>query len=168
MRDAALFMLFIVIYTSLEGAQYFLRNRLQELGILFTLILFLYGSLLAALNVRQKDLTWSFRVFLSLGLTLYLLIIPAYIYSINTGASLLPSILAARRFLFILICPAIYFLYRAGLTPRSIEKVIYTCLAAIVVSYVLHYLRIDLHAVYISEGHPLSSVVSFDLWRGYR
>jgi hypothetical protein len=93
-RTIISFALFIVFYTALKGGYYFLSNRLQEVGFVFTFALFAYSAVVAALNVRTNDLRWSWWVFATLTFIGYTFILPGYQFSKHTGVAMLPSIFA--------------------------------------------------------------------------
>lgn len=167
-RSIVLFAIGVVFFTALGGGKYFLSNRLQELGILFSLFLFFYSSILAALNVREKDLNWSFWFFAPFFFISYTMIIPAYVFSTNNGVAMLPSVAACREYLIVFIGPALYFLYRLGLTVEEIQRTIVVTLVALVFSYLFFYFTKNLEADYFSADHTVSSMVTYDPWRGYR
>lgn len=167
-RSIVLFCIGIVFFATLGGGKYFLANRFQELGILFSLVLFFFSAFLAALNVRDKDLNWSFWFFSPIVFVCYTMVLPAYIFSSNNGVAMLPSVAACREFLAVFIAPALYYLYRLGLTVKEIERAFVTTLVVLALSYLFHYFRMNLEAAYFSPDHAVSSLVTFDPWRGYR
>jgi len=162
-----IFCLVVVFYTAFKGAYYFLANRLQELGILFSLILFLYSSFLAALNVRDKDLKWTFWMSVTILFLCFAFILPGYIFSNNIGVSMMPSVAASREFLIALIGPALYFLGRIGFDVDDLSKIITVTIGSIVISYIFHYLRIDLAAANLSSDVAIKGMVTNDA-RGLR
>jgi|GEM_PF-729591 len=167
-RQLILFALVIVFFTSFRGARYIFSNRLQELGLLITLMLFLYSAILVALNDKRHDLAWSKWVFVTLGIISYFLFVPAFLWSSHTGASMLPSSLAAREFLILLICPTLYFLYRLGITSEELESSVYTALILIVVSYVVFRFTLPIEQWWTSTNPHVKSLVVWDPVRGYR
>ena len=62
---------FIIFYTGFQGGRYFLANRIQELGLLLSLGLFVYSALLSALQVRARDLRWNWWFFATLAFIAY-------------------------------------------------------------------------------------------------
>ena len=167
-RSVIKFALFIIIYTGFGGTLYFLNGRLQELGILFLLLLFSYVALLTALNVRHKDFNWSWWVFAMIAVLVYAMLLPALTFSQNTGASMLPSVFASRDFFGALLAPVLYFCYRSGFKPQELCNVIMYALGAIVLSYLVHYYRIDLEEAYRSPIAAVKGMITYDEWRGYR
>lgn len=167
-RHLVLFALVIVFFTSFRGARYILSNRLQELGLLLALLLFFYSAILAAINDRRPHLDWSKWVFVTLGIILYVMMVPAFLWANHTGAPMLPSVLAAREILIILICPTLYFLYRIGLTPEEIENSLYTALILIVISYIVFRFTLPIESWWTSTNPHVKSLVVWDPVRGYR
>lgn len=160
--------IFITLYTGFQGGRYFFANRTQELGLLSALTLFAIGAVLTALNIKDKDLRWSWWVFTTLLFLAYTFVLPGFLFSQNANVAMLPSILAAREFLVVLLCPALYFLYRAGYEVERIENVVLVSLVLLMLSYMFHYFRMDLEAAFFSSDHTIASLVTFDPWRGYR
>ncbi|NRP36353.1 hypothetical protein XMD579_001166 [Marinobacterium sp. xm-d-579] len=144
-----------------------MANRLQEVGLLLTMILFCYSALVAALNVKEKNLGWSKWVFTTLIFVGYTFVLPAYQFSANANVSMLPSMMASREFLIVFICPTLYFLTRIGYQIETINKIIIYTLAAVTYSYVFHYFRIDLATAYNSSDPTIKGMVTND-HRGYR
>lgn len=167
-RTIILFAIGLVFFTALGGGKYFLANRIQEIGILFSLLLFFFSALISALNVRNKDLNWSFWFFTPFLFISYTMIIPAYTFATNNDVAMLPSIAACREFLIVFIGPALYFLYRLGLTAEEIEKTLIYTLVMLALTYLFFYFTKNLEAAYFSPDHAVSSMVTFDPWRGYR
>lgn len=158
----------IALYTGMQGAKYFLSNRLQELGILISLLLFVGGAFAAAYMVRKKDLKWSWWFLLTICFVVYSVILPGYVFSSQTGYSTLPSIFASREFIGIVIGPALWFLYRSGIDIEQIERAFALTLGSLLISYIFHYFRMDLVATLNSSDHTVAGLVSYDPWRGYR
>lgn len=167
-RTLIQFALFIVIYTGFGGTMYILQNRLQELGSLFLMLLFAYSALLTALNVRDSDLRWSWWVLSTIVFICYAMLVPAFVFSANTGAPALPSIMSTRDFFSALLAPALYLSYRAGVRPQELEKAISLAFGAIAISYIFHYFRMDLQAAYNSPNPFIKLMITYDEWRGYR
>lgn len=160
--------IFIAIYTGFQGGRYFLANRVQELGILCAMVLFIYGAVMTAFTVKSPDLRWSWWVFATLFFLGYTFVLPAQRFSANAGVSIVPSLFASREFLIAMLCPALYFLYRLGFEVERIEKIFLVTLVALMISYIFHYFRMDLRAAYFSSDHSVAGLVTFDPWRGYR
>lgn len=167
-RTLIQFALFIVIYTGFGGTMYIFQNRLQELGSLFLVLLFAYSALLTALNVRDRDLNWSWWVLSTLVFISFAMLVPAFVFSANTGAPALPSVMSTRDFFSALLAPTLYLSYRAGVRPHELERAIAIAFGAIAISYIFHYFRIDLKAAYNSTNPFIQLMVTYDEWRGYR
>ena len=167
-RAIITFSLGVVFYFSLRAGYYFLSNRMQEVGFLFAIGLFLYSAVLASLNVRSKTLKWSFWVFTVILFLAYIMVLPAYLFASHTGVAMLPSVLASREFLIAIIAPTLWFLYRIGYDVEQIEKVFTVTCALVIFSYFFHYFRLDLRSAYFSSDPAIAGMVTFDEWRGYR
>lgn len=159
---------FISFYTGFQGGRYFLANRIQEIGILCVLGLFLYGTILTAMKVPRHRLNWNWWVFSILIFLAYTFVLPAYLFAENANVAMAPSLFASREYLITLLCPSLYFLYKLGYTIDEIESVFVKALVALILSYIFHYFRMDLKAAYFSSDHTIAGLVTFDPWRGYR
>ena len=159
---------FIIFYTGFQGGRYFLANRIQELGLLLSLGLFVYSALLSALQVRARDLRWNWWFFATLAFIAYTFFLPAWLFSQNASVPVLPSIMASREFLIIFFAPAIYFLYRMGYDLLSIERIFTFALVFLAFNYLFHFVRMDLVSAYFSTDPTIAGLVTFDPWRGYR
>ena len=160
--------LVVIFFTGMQGGKYILANRLQELGILFSLIVFSYSAFLATLNVKDKDLRWNWWVFCTLAIVGYKFIVPGYVFSQNYGEPMLPSIAASREILIVFFGAGIYFLYRLGFEVELIEKLFVGTLVGLIINYLFHYYRMDLPSALNSPDHNVSALVVYDPWRGYR
>jgi len=163
-----LFALFVVFYTGFQGGRYYISNRVQELGILMSMSLFFYSSIVAGLYVKDKDLRWNWWFFATLFFIGYTFILPAYVFSQNIGVAMLPSVFASREFLIIFFGPAIYFLYRLGFDIKLIEKVFVIALVFLAFNYLFFYFKMDLVSAYFSTNAAIAGLVTYDPWRGYR
>ena len=160
--------IWLIVYLGLQGAIYFLANRLQEIGILLCIILFFYGGILSAYNVKDRDFNWSLWFIGPLAFLVYIMVVPSVQFGFNADVAILPSVAASRAWIFVLFGPALYMLYRAGLDIKLIERVVINALVVLVLSYLFHYLRMDLRAAYYSPDYTVNSLITFDPWRGYR
>ncbi|MFK5986018.1 MAG: O-antigen ligase family protein [Pseudomonadota bacterium] len=157
--------LVVIFYAGFQGGKYFFNNRVQELGIVLTLMLFLYTATQVAMS--KKAVHWQRWFWSSPLLIVYIMGSSAAVFSVYAQTPLLPSFFAAREFLILLLAPALYFLYHLGYPIKRIEKVFIFSLVIVLVNYVFHYFRVDLVAAYFSEGY-MSYLVTYDEWRGYR
>lgn len=160
--------LFVIIYSGFQGGRYFASNRLQEVGILLAMALFVYGAIMSSLTIKDKDLRWNWWILATIIFIAYTFVLPAQRFAVNADVEFLPSLFASREFLMAMLCPALYFLYRLGYDVEVIEKVFTVTLVMLIVSYLFHYFRIDLKSYYFSSNHALSGLVTYDPWRGYR
>lgn len=158
----------LTFYFFFKGGYYFLHNRLQELGFLLALGLFVYSALLAALNVRSADLAWSKWVLSTFFVLFYAMVFPAYLWGAHNNVSMIPSVLASREFIAMILAPTIWFLYRIGYDIEKVEQVVLLTSSALVISYIFHYFRIDLVAAFNSADPHVKGMVMHDDWRGYR
>ena len=67
-----------------------------------------------------------------------------------------------------MICPVIFFLYKAGYSIKTIERVFFISLVILLFNYLFHYFRIDMRAAYFSSDHTVSALITYDEWRGFR
>ena len=160
--------LFIALYTGFQGGRYFFANRVQEIGILCVLALFIYGAVMTAFKTTKKELNWNWWFFATIFMIAYTFVLPAYLFSVNANVAMLPSLFASREFLLIFLCPSLYYCYKLGYTVEEIEDIFIKTLVALILSYLFHYYRMDLRAAYFSTDHAVAGLVTFDPWRGYR
>lgn len=160
--------IFIAIFAGFQGGRYFLANRIQELGILMAMLLFIYGAVMTSLTVKSPNLYWSWWVFATIFFIAYTFVLPAQRFAVNANVAFLPSLFASREFLIAILCPALYFLYRLGYEIERIERVLLVTMTIMIFTYILHYFRMDLRAAYFSSDHTVSGLITYDPWRGYR
>jgi hypothetical protein len=155
----------LVFFAGLEGGQYFLNNRLQELALLTLFGLFAYGAVHTA--VGDRGLRWDPWFWSGPLLIAYIMGSSAAVFALNAGVSPIPSLLAAREFFFILIAPTVYFLYRLGLPLSTIERTFIAVLVLLALNYLFFYFTVDLEAAFFSDGY-MFYLVTWDPWRGFR
>lgn len=160
--------IFIALYTGFQGGRYFFANRVQEIGLLMVMGMFVYGAVVTALTIKTPDFRWSWWVFATIAFLAYAFFLPAQRFAANTGVSIVPSLFASREFLIALLCPSLYFLYRLGFSIEKIEGIFVATLVALIFSYLFHYFRMNLEAAYFSSDHTVAGLVTYDPWRGYR
>ncbi len=159
------FALVFIFFVGFQGGKYFLNNRLQEVGIALTLLLFFYASIELAIN--KKNIKWRWWFWSAPLLITYIMGSSALIFSVNAGTAIMPSLFAAREFLIVFLAPALYFIYHLGYPLERLEKIFIFSLIIVLLNYVVNYFRIDLPSAYFSTGY-MSYLVTFDEWRGYR
>ena len=167
-RHLIFFALVVIFFTSFQGARYILNNRLQELGIFLTFVLFFYSSTLAALNCRSQDLNWNKWVLFTTGFVTFFLVVSAYLWSQHTGAAMLPSVLAGRQLMILFLAPTLYFLYRIGFSAKELENAFYTGLILVVIGYIFFRYTVPIQEWWTSSNRHLKALVVWDAWRGYR
>lgn len=166
-RSIVFMCLVFVFFADFWGLRYFFQNRVQELAQLVIILLFLYGGFSAAFLIKKRDLNlgrWVLFTALFLG---YIMLLPAYLFSRYFNVSMIPSVLASREFLVVLICPTLWFLYRIGVTREEIERALIVALLGITCSYLIFRYTINLESWYFSGDIYKSSMVTYD-FRGYR
>jgi len=160
--------IFVTVYTGFGGTLYFLNGRLQELGLLCVLCVFVYTAGISAINVRERDFNWSAWFIVPILVVLYAMLAPAITFAVNNNIAPFKSIISTRDFLAILFAPALYFSYRCGLSIEELQKPITLALGMIMLSYIFHYYRIDLPSAYRSPIAAVKLMITYDEWRGYR
>jgi len=158
--------LVIAFFAGLQGGKYFLKNRLQELGLLIAIGLYIYAAFQTAFI--SKKIKWNWWVFIPPFISLFIIVSYSFAFAINANTVVFPSIFASREFLWIFVAPAVYLLYCAGYELERIEKAFALALIISLFNYLFHYYRIDLEAAYFSDDAFLHSLVTHDEWRGYR
>lgn len=168
LKNAIRLMLFVILFTGLRGGRYFLENKLQEVGILFCIILFFYTSFNAAVICNNKEIRWNFWFFGPLIFVVYIIVVPAILFGYYNNVSPIPSMLAAREFIFILLMPILYFLYRSGYKQEYFEGLFVFTIGLLVVMYLILANVIPLQQWYFSGDRYKATMVANDGWRGFR
>jgi hypothetical protein len=159
-------MLWIALFGGLQSGKYFFYNRMQELSMGVTVILFFYTAYFAA-QVKNSPVNWSFWFFGPiLGIAL-ITTVPAYLFSTHNSVSMIPSVLANRAILNYLISPCIVFLYASGTSVLEIENTIISVLKWSVIVYLCAYFTLPLPTYFVSDDPWKAGLVTFD-YRGYR
>lgn len=156
----------LVFFVGYRGGIYFLHNKIQELALLLTIVLFFSSSYFCAL--KNPPINWTLWTFVPLLIVTYAMVVPSITWARFAGVSALPSILASREFIIILIAPTIYFLYHLGYPVKKIETVFIGTAVLVSLSYIFHDLRIDKLSYYLSSDVWMKNLVTADSWRGYR
>lgn len=158
--------LFIAIYAGLHGGMYFAKNRLQELGILISLLMFVLGAWLCLFNIDQK--IWKKWVYRPTMLALGIMVCWALVFSLRYHTNALFSFFASREYFFIFLAPAIYLLWRNGLDVILIRRIVWFSFFFLMVNYLFFYTTMDLEAAFFSPDPYLNTLVTMDDWRGFR
>ena len=100
-------LLFIAIYAGLHGGVYFFKNRVQELGILVTLVMFVLAAWFCLFTLDQK--TWKKWVYRPALLALGIMICWALVFSLRYKTNALFSFFASREYFFIFLAPQFFY-----------------------------------------------------------
>ncbi len=159
-------MLFIAIFTGQQGGLYIMKNRLQELGILCSILMFVLGAWFSLFELDHK--VWKRWVIRPLLLVFFIMVTWSVVFWLNFGGNPLFSFFASREFFFILLCPAIYLMWQNGYDIILLRRLIWFVLVALMANYLLFYSTMDLEAAFFSTDPNINSLVTMDDWRGYR
>lgn len=159
-------MLWIALFGGLQSGKYFLYNRMQELSMGVTVLLFFYAAYFAA-QVRQVSFSWSFWFFGPLLGIALVMTVPAYLFSSHNSVAMLPSVLANRAMINYLISPCIVFLFICGISITEIEEVVVSVFKWSVLIYLFSYFTLPLPSYFVSDDPWKAGLVTFD-YRGYR
>ena len=159
-------LLFVAIYAGLHGGVYFFKNRLQELGIFFTLFMFVAAAWLSLFRLDQQ--VWKKWVYRPTTLTLGIMMCWALVFSLRYGTNALFSFFASREYFFIFLAPAIYLLWRNGLDVILIRRIVWASFFFLMINYLFFYSTMDLEAAFFSDDLYLNTMVTMDDWRGFR
>ncbi len=155
----------IIFFVGYQGGIYIINNRLQELGLLLTFVLFLYGA--SRLAIEKSDINWQLWFWCAPLVVSYPMIISSATFFFHTGSNVIFSFFAAREFLIIFLAPTIYFIYKLGYPTERLEAVFIASLLLLLLNYLFFYFYLDLEAL-LKQGGYLSIQITYDEWRGYR
>lgn len=159
-------LLFLAIFAGFQGGRYFMANRLQELGVLSALIVFVVCAWLAVFRLPQPQ--WKRWVYTPVLLVGGIMSVWSAVYALRFGESFLYCLFASREFLLAFLGPAAYLACCSGYPRRSLERVIWLSLLALMLSYLYFYFTLDLKQAFFSLDHTVSNLVTYDEWRGFR
>ncbi|MFT5098807.1 MAG: hypothetical protein ACJA2O_002695 [Candidatus Azotimanducaceae bacterium] len=159
-------LLFIAIFAGCQGGRYYMANRLQELGIFSAMALMVLGSWRAFFQLDMVSLkAWVLKpVLLIFGI----MVISSLAFYANYGGNPWYSFFSAREFMLGFVGPGTYLLCRTGFPTSLVEKTVRFALVALMSNYLIFYFTLDLKALFFSTDHTLSSLVTYDEWRGFR
>ena len=160
------FLLFIALFAGFQGGRYMMANRLQEVGTLCALLVFVLGAWLALFRITQSE--WKAWVYTPCWLVAGVMVVSSVMFGINFGESVLFSLFSAREFLLAFIGPAIVLIVKSGYPLASLRTVLFATLLALMVNYLFFYHTLDLRAAFFSSDHTISNLVTYDEWRGFR
>ena len=143
-----------------------MKNRLQELGILFSLLLFCLGAWWGLFTMKQD--VWKRWVYRPTFLAVFIMVTWSVVFGLRFGANPLFSFFASREFFFIFLCPAIYLMWHAGLDIKTLRRVCWAAIFMLMLNYLFFYFTMDLEAAFFSPEPTVSSLVTLDSWRGFR
>jgi hypothetical protein len=159
-------LVFVAVFAGFQGGRYYFANRLQELGIAASLVLFVAGSWRAAFRLHFDEWkTWTVTPVLLIG---GIMGISAVVFTLNYSGNVLYSFFSAREFLLAFLGPGIYLLCRSGLDRDQVMRVVWFALVALMLNYLYFYNTMDLRKAFFSSDHTISNLVTFDEWRGFR
>lgn len=159
-------LLFIALFTGFQGGRYYAGNIAQELGLFCSGLLFLAGAVTSLFHVSRKE--WNSWVLKPLFLMMAIVCLWGLVFAIRFGGNPLYNIMASREFFFILLAPGIYLCGRSGLGLQTIQRVIWLVIVVSMLNYLFNYFRMDLKEAFFSPDHRISSLVTYDEWRGFR
>ncbi|MDA9981346.1 hypothetical protein N9H39_01105 [Gammaproteobacteria bacterium] len=154
------------VFAGLGGGKFFMHNRAQELGIAIIITLFLGASFLSAFRLQGGQ--WCLWVSTGPSFVFFVMVFWSLTFSFKADASLMPSVLASREFLLLLLGPTLYLLYRSGLRLEQIGRAVIVGLLLATLSYLFFYHTLDLKAAYFSEDPFTHHLVTYDEARGFR
>ncbi|MDC0175228.1 hypothetical protein OAI54_06545 [Pseudomonadales bacterium] len=127
------FLLFIALFAGFQGGRYMMANRLQEVGTLCALLVFVLGAWLALFRITQSE--WKAWVYTPCWLVAGVMVVSSVMFGINFGESVLFSLFSAREFLLAFIGPAIVLIVKSGYPLASLRTVLFATLLALMVNY---------------------------------
>ena len=166
LHGVELILLFIALFAGCQGGRYYLANRLQELGIASALALFALGAWRGLFRLEFRE--WRRWVAAPVLLIGGIMLVSASVFALQHEGRLLHSFLSAREFLLGFLGPGVYLLCRTGLPLRSVQRVAWFSIIALMVNYLWFYTTMDLQAAFFSSDHTVSNLVTYDEWRGFR
>jgi hypothetical protein len=125
----------------------------------------MYGWLAISTRMQMRDRTLVFCFAVGLGA---FAMIYAYVFSLRTGAPVLPSMLAQRDLTFFLLAPIVYILHLRGWELKDFQHVFLSAALLILANYALVHATIDLKSWDNSNNPYEQAMVSYDEVRGYR
>lgn len=158
--------MFIALFTGFQGGRYYAGNIAQELGILCSGLLFLIGAFFSLFHLSREQ--WNRWVLIPVCLTSGIIVIWGLTFVLRFGGNPLHNMMASREFFFILLAPGIYLCGRSGVSMKTIQCAIWATLVASMLNYLFNYFRLDLQETFFSPDHRISSLVTYDEWRGFR
>ena len=143
-----------------------MANRLQELGILCSLLVFALGAWLALFRLPQSE--WKRWVYTPVFLVGGIMVVWSAVFALRFGENMLFCLFASREFLLAFIGPAMYLICCSGYEHQRLERVLWFALFALMLNYLYFYFTLDLKETFFSNDHTVSNLVTYDEWRGFR
>ena len=156
-------LLLISLLGAFEAGMHYRSLYIREVAEVCTLILFIWLGFTTRVEKRR---TWV-AYLPPLGLASIMLLY-ALVFSLRTGASLLPSVLAQREYIFFLLAPVIYMLYARGWRLADFQRLFVLAAILTVASYALAYMTIDAELWSHSADFYKRNMTTYDDLRGYR
>ena len=159
-------LLFLALFAGFQGGRYVFSNRLQELGILSALLLFLLGGWQSMFRLDRR--MWQSWLVLPVVFLGGIMVLWSSVFAVRFSDNALYSFFASREFLLGFIGPAVYLLYHSGFSQKKIESAVLCVLVALMLNYLYFYNTMDLRKAFFSGDHTVSNLVTYDEWRGFR
>jgi hypothetical protein len=159
-------LLFIAVFAGFQGGRYFMANRLQELGILCALLVFVLGAWLALFRLPQAE--WKRWVYTPVFLVGGIMVVWSLVFALRFGENVIYCLFASREFLLAFIGPAMYLICCSGYERWRLERVLWFAFLALMLNYLYFYFTLDLKQAFFSSDHTISNLVTYDEWRGFR
>lgn len=157
-----------ILFVCLAGAlgidEYVPKLPFLEGAAALTIVTFLWLSFTVPMGVG----TWAKVVAMPAVLVAGIMFTYSTVFSLNTGVSSIPSLLALRFFTFYLLAPLVYLMFLAGVTLRQIKDVLFSALLLAALIYVAAYLVLPLEEYADSTDPAKRRLVTYDAWRGVR
>lgn len=159
-------LLFIAVFAGFQGGRYFMANRLQELGVLCALLVFVIGAWMALFRLPQPE--WKRWVYTPVLLVGGVMSLWSAVFALRFGESFLFCLFASREFLLAFIGPAMYLIVCSGYQRERLERVLWLSFLALMLNYLYFYFTLDLRETFFADDHTVSNLVTYDEWRGFR
>jgi len=111
-------LLFIALFTGLQGGRYYAGNIAQELGILCSGLLYLVGAFISLFHLERRE--WNRWVLMPVLLMAFIICLWGLVFAARYGGNPLYNIMASREFFFILLAPGIYLCGRSEMRLKTI------------------------------------------------
>ncbi|MFT4519237.1 MAG: hypothetical protein ACI9JM_001628 [Halioglobus sp.] len=166
LKPFIMFFVFMAIFAGCQGGRYYMANRLQELGIACSLALFVLGAWQALFILKSEE--WRAWVLRPLLLIFGIMLISSIVFTVNYNGNVMYSFFSAREFMLAFSGPGIYLLVRCGFPLANVERMVWAAIVALMINYLFFYSTMNLRETFFSPDNTVSSLVTYDPWRGFR